>query len=299
MRNKPNRGFNSDRVKPIPKYRKREFSFNTLSGIGGDKVHNILWRAHNLPVVKSVRNVVILSGTNNLHLDASKGIADGIIEIGSTFKRRYTNVVFICGILPRHCYWSINRVYIKDVNEILKLKCVRFSFSYIGQNTDWTLANGSLNPELFNSDKIHLVENGNSKLSESIRKSIEDFYDTGNINHYQLTKSYKMAVSFVLSNADLPPFFTVSKLHSIQSTLSLIDISNSTTVTQFRKTVLPISKNFPPVDKPVCQLLRNTSCKSEFVLIKRHTVDHVLWKSFLSRDPISVVSPVDVVNVNV
>ena len=174
--------------------------------------------------MKSVRNVVILSGTNNLHLDAPEGIADGIIEIGSTFKRLYTNIVFICGILPRDCYWSINRVYIKDVNEILKLKFVRFSFSYIGQNTDWTLANGSQNPELFNFDKIHLVENGNSKLSKSIRKSIEDFYDTGNINHYQLTKSYKMAVSFVLSNADFPPFFTVSKLHSIQSTLSLIDI---------------------------------------------------------------------------
>ena len=54
-------------------------------------------------------------------------------------------------------------------------------------------------------------------------------------------------------------------------------------MTQFRKTVLTISKNFPPEDKPVCQLLRNTSS----------------CKSFFSRDPISVVSPVDVVNVNV
>ena len=32
------------------------------------------------------------------------------------------------------------------------------------------------------------------------RKSIEGYYDTGNINRYQLTKSYKMAVSFVLDN---------------------------------------------------------------------------------------------------
>ena len=44
------------------------------------------------------------------------------------------------------------------VNENLKLKCVRFSFSYIGQNNVGTLVNGSLNPELFFFDKIHLVQ---------------------------------------------------------------------------------------------------------------------------------------------
>ena len=186
--------------------------------------------------MKSVRNVVILYGTDNLHLDAPDDIADGIIEIGSTFKRPYTNVnVFICGVLPSDCYWSINRVYIKDVNEILKLKCVWFSFSYVGQDDDWTLANGSLNPELFYSDKIHLVEKGNSKLSKSIRKIIEDFYDTGNINRYQVTKSYEMAVSFVL-NADFPPLYTVSKLHSTSmNAFSDRHISNRTTVTPFSR----------------------------------------------------------------
>ena len=87
-------------------------------------------------------------------------------------------------------------------------------FSYIGQETDWTLANDSLNPELFYSDKIHLVDNVNSKFSKSLRKSIENFYETGNISRYQLTKSYKIAVSSVLSNADVPSLSTVSKLHS-------------------------------------------------------------------------------------
>ena len=48
----------------------------------------------------------------------------------------------------------------------------------------------------------------------------------------------------------------------------------------------------------MCQLLRNTSCNSEFAPIKRHVVNHVLCKSFLSLDPISVVFPVDIVNVN-
>ena len=70
-------------------------------------------------------------------------------------------------------------------------------------------------------------------------------------------------------------------------------------MTTFSKTVLPISKNFAPEDKPVYQLLRNTSCKSEFLPIKKHTVNHISCKSFLSRDRISVVPPVDIANVNV
>ena len=82
--------------------------------------------------------------------------------------------------------WSINRLCIKDIKE--KLKYVRFSFSYIGHNTDWTLTNGSLNPELFYSDKIDLLEKENLTLSKSIRKRIEGFYDIENINRYQLTK---------------------------------------------------------------------------------------------------------------
>ena len=70
--------------------------------------------------------------------------------------------------------------------------------SYIGEDTHWTLNNRSLNLKLFFPDNIYLVEKGNSKLSKYICKIIEDFYDTGNINHNQLTKSYKIAKLFLL-----------------------------------------------------------------------------------------------------
>ena len=69
-------------------------------------------------------------------------------------------------------------------------------------------------------------------------------------------------------------------------------------MTPFSKTAFPTSKNLASEDKPVCQLLRNTSCKSEFAPIKRHTLNHFLCKSFLSLDPISAVSSVGVANVN-
>ena len=125
--------------------------------------------------MKCVRNATILCGTNNLHLDAPEDIADGIIEIGSTFKRFYTNVnVFISGILPRDCYWSTNRVNIKDVKEIFKLHRLGSGQWFPKSRTFLFSQNSSGRKGLF---KIY-------NKSKSIHKSIEDFYDTGNINRY-------------------------------------------------------------------------------------------------------------------
>ena len=59
------------------------------SGIGGDNVQHLLCHAHNLSVVKSVKKVVVLCGTNNLNQDSPEGITDGIIEVASTFKSKY------------------------------------------------------------------------------------------------------------------------------------------------------------------------------------------------------------------
>ena len=88
MWNNPNWGFNSGRVKPTPKYMDWEFFFQYFK-------LRYRWRARNLPVVKSVRNVVILCATNNLCLGAPEDIADGIIEIGSTFKSSILMLIFL------------------------------------------------------------------------------------------------------------------------------------------------------------------------------------------------------------
>ena len=54
------------------------------------------------PVSSNLKNVVVLCGTNNLLLDASKDIADGILEIARSFEINYSCVnVIICGILSR------------------------------------------------------------------------------------------------------------------------------------------------------------------------------------------------------
>ena len=54
-------------------------------GIGSDRVQNVLWQAQNLLVISSLKNVIILCGTNNLFQDSPEDIADGIIEIVQAF----------------------------------------------------------------------------------------------------------------------------------------------------------------------------------------------------------------------
>ena len=120
-----------------------------IYGIGSDRVQNVLWRAQNLPVISSLKNA-ILCGTNNLFQDSPGDIADGIIEILQAFQSKYNSInIAIGGILPHDASWSFNWVLIKEVNEILKAKCSKSFFTHISYDSCWTVANGSLNPDLF------------------------------------------------------------------------------------------------------------------------------------------------------
>ena len=46
----------------------------------------------------------------------------------------YINVV-ICGVLPRDNSWAVNRVSIKQINQILKLKCYESSYTFINYDS--------------------------------------------------------------------------------------------------------------------------------------------------------------------
>ena len=98
-------------------------------GIGDDKV---LWHSHNLPVVKSIKKEFFLCGTNNLNQDSPEDITDGIIEVATTSKSKYDFIsIFVCGILARDFNWSVTRVYIREVNDILKTKHSQSCFTFI------------------------------------------------------------------------------------------------------------------------------------------------------------------------
>ena len=73
-------------------------------GIGGDRIEHVLWRALNLPVFSSQTNYSCVN-------------------------------VIICGILPRDDSWSVNRVYIKKLNQILRLKCYESSYIFVSYDS--------------------------------------------------------------------------------------------------------------------------------------------------------------------
>ena len=187
------------------------------SGIPGNRIQHFLWCALELAVSSNLKNVVVLCRTNNLLLNSPKDIVDGILEI-ARFKTNYSYInVVICGILSHDGSWSVNRVSIKEVNQILKLKCNESSYTFVCCNSGWTLANGSLNADLYYSDRLHLVEKENLKLAESIFNSIEVSNEIICSNHNEFSKLYKMAVSFKLNNTDLPPLTFPSASKSVSS----------------------------------------------------------------------------------
>ena len=96
-------------------------------GIGGDRVENALWRAIYLPLPPSVKNVVILCGTNNIPIDTPCYIVDCIINIGSIFQKRSSSI-------DVYESWSGNRKLVDEVNEILKYQWNLNGFTFIFQD---------------------------------------------------------------------------------------------------------------------------------------------------------------------
>ena len=128
---------------------------------------------------------------------------NGVLKIARSFKINYSCAnAIICAILPHNGSCSVNRVSIKKVNQILKLECHESSYTFVSYDSGWTPAHGSFNADLYYSDRLHLVEKGNLKLSESIFNLIEVSNDFICCNHNnKFGKSYKMAVSFKSNNA--------------------------------------------------------------------------------------------------
>ena len=113
-----------------------------------------------------------MCGTNNTQHNSVEDIVDGIVEIALSLKRIYHPIAtFVYGLLPHDSNWSINRVYIDEINNYLYSKSKLNGINFIN-HTDWTFQDGSLKPNLFYANKLHLILEGNGKLAASIYNSI-------------------------------------------------------------------------------------------------------------------------------
>ena len=135
-----------------------------------------------LPLPSSIKNI-ILCRTNNIPIGATCDIADSIISIASSFRKKSSGTnVSVCGLILHDECWSVNRVIINEVNEILKHQCSINGFAFIFQDHGWTFTNGSLDCSLFCKDLLYLIEQGNVKLAKSTSLTISSWYNQINLS---------------------------------------------------------------------------------------------------------------------
>ena len=180
------------------------FGKDTLNcGMRGEKVENLLWRAENLEFPPAVRQIVILCGTNNIYANPPNDIANCLLCSALTIKKRnsVTNV-YITGLLPRDFSETHMRNQMKEVNELIREKCLSIStprINYIKQDHDWIDKGNCLRTKYYYRDHLHLVELGNKKLSNTITKAIKHSNLTVPMN----TTKYKATAT--LTGEDFPP----------------------------------------------------------------------------------------------
>ena len=174
-------------------------------GIGGDRIQNVLWRSNNLPSSPFLQNAVTLCGTNSIQPDSSEEIVDSILEIALSLKRKYHHLnIAVCGLLPHDVNWSVNRIYINEINDYLLCKCSLNDFNFV-KPKDSTLHNGSLKPNLFYMDNLHLIEEENMKLSESIINVIKTNKNITTESISISSKCFNHAADFNINDHDFPP----------------------------------------------------------------------------------------------
>ena len=127
------------------------------------------------------------------------------MEIVLSLKRKYHHLnIVVCGLLPRDVNWSVNRIYINEINDYLLYKCSLNDFNFV-KPKDWTLHNGSLKPNLFYMDNLHPVKEGNMKLSESIINVIKPNKSIPTESISISSKCFNHAADLNINDYDYPP----------------------------------------------------------------------------------------------
>ena len=152
-------------------WRKYFSSHNTLNfGIPRDKIQNVLWRIQNLKcITHKIKHTFILCGTNNLVHNNPEDIANGIMSVGISAKKRFDNSnVVIISLLHRDKKHSLRRGNIAIINSILEEKSSAHNLHFLKHCQTWLQSDNALNMNLFYQDHLHLIKEGNELLAKEI-----------------------------------------------------------------------------------------------------------------------------------
>ena len=163
-------------------------------------------------------NKKVQCGTNNISTESLRDIADCIVDVGTVFRKKSNTVnIIICGLIPCDECWSVNRLLINKINDILKYDCHKNGFVFIVQDHVWILSNGPYDCFPFYEDSLHLVKKGNVKLAKSIVSTVTaqnnlinfSFKNRNTLYNDVPKQSVPAIISFSFMEDDFPPLTSV------------------------------------------------------------------------------------------
>jgi beta-glucosidase len=145
-------------------------------GIGGDKTQNVLWRLdHGGVEGLQPQSIVLMIGNNNMFFTPETGIeaaAQGIEMCVKNLREKFPEAtIIVAKILPAHAPGSRFYEDIKKTNAALDpLKLEQDpQIKLLDLWTDFTQADGTIKPDLFTPDKIHLSPAGYAVYAERLK----------------------------------------------------------------------------------------------------------------------------------
>lgn len=145
-------------------------------GIGGDKTQNVLWRLdHGGVEGLQPKTIVLMIGNNNMFFTPETGVeaaAQGIEMCVKNLREKFPeSTIIVAKILPAHTPGSRFYEDIKKTNAALEaLKLNRDPLvKVLDLWTDFTQADGTIKPDLFTPDNIHLSSAGYAVYAERLK----------------------------------------------------------------------------------------------------------------------------------
>jgi lysophospholipase L1-like esterase len=137
---------------------------------GWDRIENVLWRIYHGELEGfQAEKVVVMIGTNNLHLNSNEEILTGLEMIMHAIKARQPNSeVLFMGLLPR----SEQEIRVKKVNTMIEQLCINSNVQYADIGNVFLKEDQMLNETLF-SDGLHPNKAGYLIMRDAIRPLLE------------------------------------------------------------------------------------------------------------------------------
>jgi hypothetical protein len=137
---------------------------------GWDRVENVLWRVYHEELDGfEAEKILVMIGTNNLHLNTNDEILEGLQLLVRAIKyRQPKSEIILLGILPRRDYEES----IADLNIEIARIAANLKVSYGDLGASFLNKDQKINESLF-SDGLHPNESGYFRLRDGLRPLIE------------------------------------------------------------------------------------------------------------------------------